>query len=222
MLDPTAVGFAYGGVLPGNLHSKGVLHETHRCYFSVGRVGRYLLHVRLRQAGQAVPGSPFGLTVIPGVAFHATSWVERPASTSPASTSPAPSEGALGGGALVGEVGLQPTDGCSVLLRTSDRSGNLCVNGGAKVSIVCPVTSVQATVMDHEDGTYLVTFTPPTAGKYRIDAALNKKDVNAPKREVAILVCGWRAKWNSSTTALRARVDDLAQQLTVGQAGGRG
>ena len=43
-------------------------------------------------------------------------------------------------------------------------------------------------------------------------------DVDAPKREVAILVCGWRAKWNSSTTALRARVDDLAQQLTPGPA----
>ena len=36
--------------------------------------------------------------------------------------------------------------------------------------------------------------------------------------EVSILVCGWRAKWNSSTAALRARVDDLAQQLTPGPA----
>ena len=30
MLDPTGVGFAFGGVTPGQLHSKGVLHELHK------------------------------------------------------------------------------------------------------------------------------------------------------------------------------------------------
>lgn len=32
MLDPTSVGFAYGGVFPGTLHSKGALHEVHKVY----------------------------------------------------------------------------------------------------------------------------------------------------------------------------------------------
>ena len=37
--DPTAIGFAYGGVLPGHVHSKGALHEVHKVYFSIARVG---------------------------------------------------------------------------------------------------------------------------------------------------------------------------------------
>ena len=38
---------------------------------------------------------------------------------------------------------------------------------------------------------------------------------SAPRR-ADILVCGWRDKWNKSTTHLRDRIDDLAQQLTPG------
>ena len=47
MLDVLGVGFAYGGVHPGPLHSRGKLHEVHKVSYSVGRIGRYLLHVRL-------------------------------------------------------------------------------------------------------------------------------------------------------------------------------
>ena len=64
--DPTGVGFAYGGVYPGLVYSKGRLHETHKVSYSVGKVGKYLLHVRLRQQAKPVPGSPFALTVLPG------------------------------------------------------------------------------------------------------------------------------------------------------------
>jgi len=52
--DPTGIGFAFGGVEPGTLRSKGVLHEVHRVSYSIGIVGRYLLHVRLRQAALAL------------------------------------------------------------------------------------------------------------------------------------------------------------------------
>ncbi len=38
---------------------------------------------------------------------------------------------------------------------------------------------------------------------------------SAPRR-ADLLVCGWRAKWDKSTTHLRDRIDDLAQQLTPG------
>ena len=30
LLDPTGVGFAYGGIYPGALHAKGQLHEKHK------------------------------------------------------------------------------------------------------------------------------------------------------------------------------------------------
>ena len=76
--DPSGVAFAYGGVYPGHLYSKGKLHETHKVSFSVGKVGRYLLHVRLRKDALPVPGSPFALTVRPGPAHHLTTWLEPP------------------------------------------------------------------------------------------------------------------------------------------------
>ena len=47
--DPTGIGFAFGGVYPGTLHSRGHLHESHNVSYSIGLVGEYLLHVRLRQ-----------------------------------------------------------------------------------------------------------------------------------------------------------------------------
>ena len=49
-------------------HSKGAVHELHRVSYSIGLVGRYHLHVRLRQAALPVPGSPFTLIVKPGKA----------------------------------------------------------------------------------------------------------------------------------------------------------
>ena len=54
--------------IQGVLHSKGAVHELHRVSYSIGLVGRYHLHVRLRQAALPVPGSPFTLIVKPGKA----------------------------------------------------------------------------------------------------------------------------------------------------------
>ena len=42
---------------PGWLHAKGNLVETHNVSYSIGLVGEYLLHVRLRQQAVALPGS---------------------------------------------------------------------------------------------------------------------------------------------------------------------
>ena len=63
-----AAAFAYGGIFPGIIHSHGKLHESHRVSYSVGVAGQYLLHVRLRKQGSALPGSPFVLTVVANVA----------------------------------------------------------------------------------------------------------------------------------------------------------
>ena len=74
LLLPT--GCRYGGVHPGHLYSRGKLFETHRVSYSIGRVGRYLLHVRLRSTALALPGSPFALTVSPGPAHWESSSLE--------------------------------------------------------------------------------------------------------------------------------------------------
>ena len=41
--DPASVSFAYGGVHPGHLYSKGRLYETHHVSYSIGKVGRCAL-----------------------------------------------------------------------------------------------------------------------------------------------------------------------------------
>ena len=115
LLDPTGVGFGFGGVFPGYIHAKGVLHEAHKVHFSVDRVGRYLLHVRLRDQSRPIAGSPFALLVEPGAASPMTTTLQP-------ETEP-----------LYGEVGLNNEDGCRLLLRTYDRTGNVCKSGEAKI-----------------------------------------------------------------------------------------
>jgi hypothetical protein len=53
--DPSGIGFAFGGISPGTLHAHGKLVEKHTVSYSIGLVGEYLLHVRLRQASIALP-----------------------------------------------------------------------------------------------------------------------------------------------------------------------
>ena len=68
----TCDAYALAGVHPGTLHAHGRLVESHDVSFSIGLVGEYLLHVRLRGRAAALPGSPFKLTVLPNMA-HAPS-----------------------------------------------------------------------------------------------------------------------------------------------------
>lgn len=159
MLDPTGVAFAFGGILPGHLHSKGQMHEVHRVYYSIGKVGRYLLHVRLRHDRRPVPGSPFALIVIPGSAHHTTTRLHPPRTP------------------MVGEIGLQPTDGISLIIKTSDRSGNTCAKGGAQVSLLMGdhgkgnlEGNVKSTVTDQGDGSYLLMWQSKAVTKGKIDA----------------------------------------------------
>lgn len=116
-------------------------------YYSVGRAGQYLLHVRLRREKKAVPGSPFPLTVLPGPA-HAKST-------------------RLPSGLLRGMVGEDAGDecGCHLTFTSADKMGNLCVTGGAVVTIsawrgtasyAAKTTTVEIAhkVNDNGDGTY--------------------------------------------------------------------
>ena len=169
MLDPTGVGFAFGGVTPGWLHSKGQLHEQHKVAFSVDRVGRYLLHVRLRQACRPLPGSPFALLVHAAAAHQTTSFV-------------APSEQPL-----VGEVGLAAGDGCSYTLQTYDRVGNKCTEGGSEVVAACSDNKVEPQCADNGDGTYTLQWQSKQSGAFDAKVLINNCHVRGSPMKITLI-----------------------------------
>lgn len=130
MLDPNNTGFAFGGLLPGWIGSKGQVVETHKVHYSIGKAGRYLLHVRLHQAARPLPGSPFALTVLPGSADASCTWLPEVAHT------------------LRGEVGTEEGDGVRLVMRVADRSGNMCVEGGAPIKITCAKKALPRQFLD--------------------------------------------------------------------------
>ena len=162
--DPTGIGFAFGGIEPGPLRSKGNIHETHKVSYSVGLVGRYLLHVRLRQAALPVPGSPFTLVVTPGKP-HARS-THLPAEIS-------------AGRPLMGLVGTR-TDaqaGCRLVMQTSDKMGNTCVAGGAAVVVDCNNARIESSVQDNDNGSYLLEWHSKESGTFLASVRINKEHV---------------------------------------------
>ena len=68
-MDPSRIGFAYGGIQGGDRHQQ--LEEQYKVNYSVGVAGDYRLHVRLRQDAEQgdsiLPGSPIKVRVVPGV-----------------------------------------------------------------------------------------------------------------------------------------------------------
>ena len=132
------IGFAYGGVEPGVLHAHGKLHEVHKCTYSVGRAGLYLLHVRLRNQALSLPGSPFRLVVKP----------DKPhAQSTSLSTEFLP---------LRGTVGNNETDGCHVLLRYATKWATYAIQ--AVLTMVSSERAVTASCVDNNDGSYSVAL----------------------------------------------------------------
>ena len=116
-------------------------------HYSIGKAGRYLLHVRLHTDARPLPNSPFALTVVPGSAHGSTTKLTPESQP------------------LRGEVGLnaaqapdQPPLGCSLVLRTADRSGNHCIKGGATVTVTCVKDTVKCACVDQGDGSYVLSW----------------------------------------------------------------
>jgi hypothetical protein len=167
-VDPTGIGFAFGGVYPGHLHSKGRLHEKHVVSYSVGRVGRYLLHVRLRQQALPLPGSPFALTVSPGAADARSTHLvcdDMP---------------------LRGTVGLADSEGCRLVLATSDVMGNVCTSGGAPVEVACDSEKVESQCTDQNDGTYLLQWRSKSSGTFMVKVCIDKTQVQGSPMKVKL------------------------------------
>jgi hypothetical protein len=159
LLDPTGVGFAFGGVNPGHIHSKGQAVAAHKVHYSVDRVGRYLLHVRLRQQARPLPGSPFGLVVEAGKAHYAATALEP-------KTQP-----------LRGEVGMEPDDGVTMVLQAHDRVGNRCTVGGADFRVVCAREGVESSCVDQGDGTYVLSWKSRTRGGFEAKVLIGSEPV---------------------------------------------
>ncbi len=164
--DEKGIAFAFGGCDPGTLHAKGQLVKWHQVRFSIGLAGKYWLHVGLRQQGVALPGSPFLLTVSPGMA-HA------PSTKIPTEKLP-----------LQGEIGNDTGAGCSLLIRAADKMGNYCTSGGAPLKVSHhsrhdarreqhPVEGLRIEVDDRGDGTYYVTMRSDLSGVFPISVTID-------------------------------------------------
>ena len=162
--DPSGIGFAFGGISPGTLHAHGKLVEKHTVSYSIGLVGEYLLHVRLRQASIALPGSPFRLLVEPNVACARTSRVELPPN-----------------GRIEGLVGM--TAGCGVTVSTYDLMGNRSICGGAVVTgeavldKLKDARDLKCEVTDKGDGTYYLQWRSNASGTYQVAIKVNYESV---------------------------------------------
>jgi len=177
--DPKGIGFAFGGVYPGRLHARGRVVDEHKVNYSVGVVGSYLLHVRLRQPHaetttialqDSLPGSPFTLKVVAGSAHPLSTQLPWP---------------------LVGEHERERgVFACELVLVARDKMGNRCDRGGAQVvcgfmNVPSPVAVAEAekgagdesaaTVLrqqgrceDRGDGTYVLEWESSEAGFFDV------------------------------------------------------
>ena len=169
-------GFAFGGLDPGTLHAHGKLVKVHAVHYSIGLAGRYKLHVGLRQQMQPLPGSPFQLLVEPGSAYAASS--RLPAESLP----------------LSGVASEELQHGLT--FQTSDMLGNLCVHGGADISVKLgkmgndrdskEADSVELNVVDNGDGSYQLKWKCARAGTYPVDVLISGAHVGGSPTELHV------------------------------------
>ena len=161
-LSADRFGFAFGGVDPGTLHAHGKLIKVHHVSYSVGLAGHYKLHVALRQQMVPLPGSPFDLHIEPGAAY-------------PASTKLPEDKSQLFGHA---DEGWQH----GLILQTADMLGNLCVKGGANITMSLPKRwalehelddPVKSRVNDLGDGTYELEWCSTLAGTFPLEVCID-------------------------------------------------
>lgn len=156
--DPLGVGFAFGGVEPGRLRAKGKCVEVHKLYYSIGRAGKYKLHIGLRHQMTPLPGSPFHLEVTPGPASAITTMLPKDLE-------------------LRGEVGWSEDNGCSLTLQSYDFTGNRCVEGAARVTCGAHDDHVRARTTDNGDGTYTLVWQSERAGKHSVQVSIGDEQI---------------------------------------------
>ena len=163
--DVTGIAFAYGGVDPGTLHAHGRLIKTHTVSYSVGKAGQYLLFVGLRNQRMALPGSPFELSVEPGIAHPIATKLDR---------------ALLPLNGIVGDIG-------SVRFVTCDRMGNRCIEGGAPVNVDAKTDMLKMSYVDNKDGTYDIQWIGEVSGTYAIHITIDGLHVTGSPTELKLL-----------------------------------
>ena len=162
------VGFAYGGVDPGILKSKGQLHDVHKVTYSVGRAGQYLLHVQLRNQALPLPGSPFKLLVKPDKPHAPSTYL---------SSEFLP---------LKGIVGTKEADGCHIKLCCRDKMGNSCDEGGAEVEVSCSNADVKTGCIDNGDGSYSLFWRSTSTGISEASIMIHGLHINGSPTQVQL------------------------------------
>ena len=175
-LSADKYGFAFGGVDPGTLHAHGKLIKVHHVSYSIGLAGRYKLHVALRQQMKNLPGSPFELEVEPGTAYAASTKLPENVH-------------------LTGHADEEWQHG--LVLRTADMLGNLCVKGGADLTMSLPKrwiveheltdSPVNCRVTDNKDGTYELDWQATLAGNFPLDVCVDGSHIAGSPITVTVL-----------------------------------
>ena len=151
--DAQGIAFAYGGIHPGTMHAGGKMVRSHNVRYSIGRSGKYKLHIGIRQQAISLPGSPFKLYVSPAQA-HA------PSTSLPADALP-----------LKGVVGDDWS--CSCTLFVSDKMGNRCVTGGAPIIADADSPDIQAQCTDNANGSYTLQWRGMVSGTYKTQVRID-------------------------------------------------
>ena len=178
-------GFAFGGITPGVLHSRGKIAKVHNANFSIGKAGRYKLFVLLRQQMLHLPGSPFDLMVSPGAGYAFATRI------------PEDCQVLTGNASEDWQLGL--------VLRLSDMLSNTCVEGGAKVVFeldfkqwlkdhpgyddgeVRKPPPIECQVIDKGDGSYELSWKGIIAGNFSLDVSVDNSRVQGSPIQLTVL-----------------------------------
>eukprot|EP00698_Gefionella_okellyi_P016092 TRINITY_DN457_c0_g1_i1.p1 TRINITY_DN457_c0_g1~~TRINITY_DN457_c0_g1_i1.p1 ORF type:complete len:4209 (-),score=1181.95 TRINITY_DN457_c0_g1_i1:57-12683(-) len=126
--------------------------------------GLYNLHVSLQ--GKPVGGSPFELLVQPTPTY-------------------APSCTAGGTGL---SHGIIVNSTAKLAIQARDKLGNERIGGGDTFLVkLTGAATINASVEDNDNGTYTVSFVPPTVGDYKMSITFNQKDIQGSPFTVSAL-----------------------------------
>jgi hypothetical protein len=78
---------------------------------------------------------------------------------------------------LSGRVGEGLDDGCRLSINASDKMGNLCIAGGAKVDCTCSNSSVQCKSRDNLDGSYTFEWRSKMSGFFYVHVLVENQSI---------------------------------------------
>ena len=174
--DPEKIGFALSSLYPGRIHAHGKIVRAHRIHFSVGRSGVYRMFVGLRPQSKLLPGAPYAVNVLPGMASARWTRVDKGAAVY-ATSNHAEEDARRSPIVLMAVAGEAREKRRGPTVVSCDMMGNRCIAGGARVSVECE-QELSASTFDEDDGTYSIWWASSgRAGTYRMHVTLDGLEV---------------------------------------------